>query len=138
MLLKELPDAPRRLPLRRRVSGLPVFLWLLRVVIVAVTMQFSGMAHYAADAVHVIEGVALHEGRISCPSDDRGEECPPGCPDCHCAHVVWALPPTCPGVGAAVDPGIEVGFAYQSLGPPSEAPRSLFRPPRSLPTSARA
>jgi len=138
MRLKQVRNAPTRVPLRRRVAGVPLFLWLLRAVIVVVAMQFSGIAHYAADAVHAVEGVALHEGRISCPSDDRGEECPPGCPDCHCAHVVCALPSACPGVSAAMDPGVDVGFAYQSLGPPSGAPRSLFRPPRSLPTSARA
>ena len=138
MLLKPVRNSAGRTPLRRRVASMPLFLRLLRGLIVVVAMQFSGIAHYAADAVHAIEGVGSHDGRVSCPSDDRDEECPPGCPDCHCAHGVFALPSACPAVSAAMDPAFEVEFAHEPVGPPSGAPRSLFRPPRSFPTSARA
>lgn len=124
------PSTPRRWPV-----GLRLFVWLVRALIIVGAVQFSGIAHHAVDAVHAMEGVALHEGQLSCPYEERGDDCPPGCPDCHCAHVFCALPAAVPELIGIRELGTKVSLPYESVGPPREAPHSLFRPPRSLPPS---
>jgi len=57
---------------RRRRSGLRLFVWLARALVIAVMLQFSGIAHHLVDVVHAVEGVALHEAGIGCPYEEEG------------------------------------------------------------------
>ena len=117
---------------RRPRYGLRLFVWLARALVIAVTLQFSGIAHHLVDVVHAVEGVVLHEAGIGCPYEERGDDCPPGCPDCHCTHVLRALPASIPELTAVCEAGIELALPYESVGPPCEDAHGLFRPPRTL------
>lgn len=132
MLLKRHGRTERREASRRRLVGLRLFLWCVRALLIVGAVQFSGIAAHAVDVVRALEGVALHEGQTACPYEEQGDDCAPGCPDCHCTHVLRALPAAVPELVAIRESGAEVSLAYESIGPPREVPRSLFRPPRSL------
>jgi hypothetical protein len=123
-----LPDVTKRR--RRRWSVARLALWTLRALIAVLVMQFAGITHELVDAVRDVEGVALHESADDCPFDDQGD-CPPGCPDCHACHGMWAIPPS---VEAPLVMPFDVGelglLAYEAQGPPGVT-LSLERPPRS-------
>jgi len=53
-----------------------------RVVAMLIALQMSGALHAAADALASCAGV-LADG--DCDDGDGGKQCPPGCPNCHCA-----------------------------------------------------
>lgn len=122
----------RRTSFRRRF-GLRALVWLVRALTIAVMLQFSGVTHHLVDVIRAVEGVALHEAQIACPYEERGDDCPPGCPDCHCTHVLRALPATVPELVGVCEPGVDLALPYESTGPPCETAHGLFRPPRALP-----
>ncbi len=103
----------------------------MRLIVGLTAVQITGVPHVVADVVTAIQG---HEDRNhdDCPNDDGGRECPPGCPSCHCAHVMNALPAMAPPT--VLDPLIPIDVAlapYVALEPPGPEPAALYRPPRT-------
>jgi hypothetical protein len=101
---------------------------ILRTVVVLFAFSLTGVAGVFAAA----SAPSAHECCTDCPADGQGEDCPPGCPSCHCAHGSVALPRRADERVAVIqnDNG-------DALPPPSEAtaPRAptlpgLYRPPR--------
>jgi len=100
------------------------------VVTVLFAMQFSGLIHGISDvvdAVAVREEGAEHE---HCPPDRPCEDCPPGCPNCHCG-VLGSLVPDSPLALRARLPVDSRPHRLEGTQAPAgpELP-SLFRPPR--------
>ena len=102
---------------------------VLRAVVVALALQMSGVLHFAVDLWLEGEAAAAHFGG---QGDDDGEDCPPGCPTCHCVHASPALPIQMDAIAPELLPAFEVAWApYESRTPPPLAPRSVYRPPRA-------
>ncbi len=104
----------------------------MQVLCVAMSIQVSGLAHFAADAFD----------RATCAADDcdhrrAGDdgdgECPPGCPTCHtCAH---AQAPYTPHATSLLDaPVLFVADRepVDTMSPPSRRLPGVFRPPRII------
>ena len=103
---------------------------VVRSLTLLLALQFSGALHDVADVVEAVVSAATpnHE---QCPPDRPCEDCPPGCPNCHCATPtsVAAVPPqelSPPPALASLPARL---YATQAL-PGPERP-SLFRPPRA-------
>jgi hypothetical protein len=97
---------------------------LLRALVVAFALQISGLGHAVADAI-CCSGEE-HES----PDCADGDDCPPGCPDCHCNH------------GASLVITDALGTAYAFAAPIDFAPAAgvraspefscgVYRPPRA-------
>jgi hypothetical protein len=106
-------------------------LTLGRVLALVLGVQLSGVAHVAADVVSVVVS-GRDEHAEHCPADGPCNDCPQGCPNCHCQNGVRAVAPqltapvvlTLPTVALAT---LETN-AQVPLGPVLP---SLFRPPRT-------
>jgi hypothetical protein len=124
-----LRDRPLRLA---RLSGLRARLsLLLRVLAVLLGVQLGGIGHAAADALHET-GIILVEEHEECPLDRACDDCPPGCPQCHCSNRVPSVAPLGTFVLASALPRADVTFAPTESGsPPRPELPSLYRPPRS-------
>jgi len=116
----------------RFVKILQVLVVTMRLIVGLTAVQITGVPHVIADVVTAIQG---HEDRShdDCPNDDGGRECPPGCPSCHCTHVMNALPSLAPPT--VHDPLIPINVAialYMALEPPGPELAALYRPPREV------
>jgi hypothetical protein len=107
-----------------------VWLAVLRAFTLIFALQLGGVLHDASDLLSAIaaESDTEHE---QCPADGPCDDCPPGCPNCHCgvlgslsAAPRLAIAP--PDALSARSPSFEVAEAPK--GP--ELP-GLFRPPRA-------
>lgn len=120
---------------RTRQLSLPLayLVSVLRLLTVVVTLQFSGAVHFAVDAVGIVVAErAAHED--DCPLDGGPcNDCPPSCPNCHCANAPTAVLPlevrslVSPLFGASPTRGLA-----RTEAPPSPELPALFRPPRTL------
>jgi hypothetical protein len=104
---------------------------LLRLMVALFSMQFSGALHDATDLVDAVLRVDEPEHE-QCPPDRPCDDCPPGCPNCHCAAaggtLTIAAPLTLrPQVLSSSLP-LSLHLTQAPAGP--ELP-SLFRPPRA-------
>jgi hypothetical protein len=120
----------RHLRIARRSGLLARLSLLLRVLALLLGVQLAGIGHAAADALHVT-GVVAQEEHEECPLDRACDDCPPGCPQCHCSNRVPSVAPLTSFVVANALPGADVAFALtESAAPPRPELPSLFRPPR--------
>jgi len=105
----------------------------MRLIVGLTAVQITGVPHAVADVVAVIQGADEHESEHEdCPNDDDGRECPPGCPSCHCAHAMSALPSLGPALVPDPLVAIEVAIApYEARWRPGPEPAALYRPPRT-------
>lgn len=104
---------------------------LVRVLSLVLGLQLSGAAHLVEDAVSVVvAGHAEHDEQ--CPADGPCNDCPPGCPQCHCPN---ALRSVVPSAFATVVLGLSTSTAPLLVGreelPPSPVLPAPFRPPRT-------
>ena len=104
-------------------------LTLLRVLAVVLGLQLSGVGHFATELVESIVSEQVHHE--SCPADGPCDDCPPGCPQCHCSN---ALRSVVPEAAAPVVTVLETSDDVAAL--TSEKPLSPdlplpFRPPRT-------
>jgi hypothetical protein len=99
---------------------------LLSAIVIAFTLQLSGIAHAVADAL----AFAAHEAHEDADCRDGGSECPPGCPDCHCTHLGSAA--VMPAFARSIEfaTNIEFGELHQTP-PPQPTSDQLYRPPRT-------
>lgn len=105
-----------------------ILLVAVRMIVAVTAVQITGIPHVVADAVAAVQGDDRHE---ECPNDEDGRECPPGCPSCHCAHPMNALPAVPPPMELDFLIPIEVAIApYEAQAPPGPDLASLYRPPR--------
>lgn len=76
----------------RRSSGFGSWrlraLFVVRVVLFALAFQLSGLGGALEIAAEAWAGEVSE-----CPLEKQGQECPPGCPQCHCAHSTGLAAP---------------------------------------------
>jgi hypothetical protein len=112
------------------------FLIALRVFAVLVGLQFSGFIHGAADVAEaVLAEAVLAEHAVEheqCPADGPCDDCPPGCPNCHCSAAVASVVPAAAASLATVL-GAEMlpPCLYATQAPAGPELPTLFRPPRA-------
>ncbi len=105
---------------------------IVRVFLVVVSFELSGAAAVIAA---VCEEAGDDDGCCpDCPLEKDGNECPPGCPSCHCSHAGLSLPPVfAPAMASAGMPRIPTVPAPHEASVPRAPPlRSVYRPPRPL------
>jgi hypothetical protein len=104
---------------------------LLRLATLIFSLQFSGLIHGVSDIACSLMGVASeHE---QCPVDRPCDECPLGCPNCHCPAPV-RLGGWTPSVVVSTDSAARaqpLQGLYETQAPPGPDLPSIFRPPRS-------
>jgi hypothetical protein len=66
--------------------------WLLRTMIHLVVLLIAFSLSGIAGAFEAGGREGARECCSDCPDENQGQECPPGCPSCHCAHGSLALP----------------------------------------------
>jgi hypothetical protein len=104
---------------------------LMRVLSLVLGVQLSGIAHVVEDVVSVVvAGHAEHDEQ--CPADGPCNDCPPGCPQCHCPNALRSVAPL---ASATVVLGLPASTALPLVGraerPPSPVLPAPFRPPRT-------
>ena len=102
----------------------------MRVLAVTFFLQFGGIIHDLSDLLELVVAVDMpaHE---QCPPDGPCPDCPPGCPNCHCAAVGSIVPAAPPEVSQArivASLPARLTAAQVLTGPDRPA---LFRPPRA-------
>jgi len=103
---------------------------IVRVLTVLLSLQFCGAIHDFSDAVRFV--VSADDGQHEkCPPNGPCDDCPPGCPNCHCAAVGSIVPDVqvelAPELLAESLPSCL--YATQAVAGPDRPP--LFRPPRA-------
>jgi len=117
-------------PARARRAWTPVAA-LGRVLALLVLLEVGGLVHAVMDVVTAVANIQHDEER--CPPNGPCDDCPAGCPNCHCPNALGAvLPASAPA--ALVD--LTAAVAARPLLDRGRAPEgpdlpSLYRPPRS-------
>jgi hypothetical protein len=113
----------------RRAGAL--LLIVLRSLLLLFALQFSSVVHDVADFVEAVADAPEHSAHEQCPVDGPCDDCPPGCPNCHCAAAAGSLASEPP---SAVLPRVLVlslpYSLYETQAPPGPELPGLFRPPR--------
>lgn len=102
---------------------------LFRALTVLFALQFSGVIHGVSDVTHAVllQAEAEHE---HCPPDRPCDDCPPGCPNCHCG-VIGSLAPESPlALVSRLPSGPRSRRIEGARAPAGPELPSLFRPPR--------
>ena len=105
---------------------------LLRVVTVLVAMQFSGALHDVSDFVAAV--AELEHVDDGCPADRPCDDCPAGCPNCHCSNLAGSLVAPA-GFAELREPLAESLLPRPLVGrtvPCGPDLPSIYRPPRPL------
>lgn len=102
-----------------------------RVLAVVLGLQVSGAGHAAADLVASSHAAGEQE---HCPPDGPCDDCPSGCPNCHCPNFMRSVAaPASDAFAARVLPAlVSERLLYDARAPGDPALPSLFRPPRPL------
>jgi hypothetical protein len=104
---------------------------LLRVLAVVLGMQLSGVGHFATELVESIVADEVHHE--SCPADGPCDDCPPGCPQCHCSNGLRSVPPdAAPALASILETSGDGVRASSREKPPSPELPLPFRPPRRV------
>jgi hypothetical protein len=121
---------------RRRPSTHSPWEWtrlflLLRALLVVLGLQISGAAHAVVDAVAVLTDHAVEHDE-PCPPSGPCDECPVGCPDCHCPNAFRSGLPQ--SVATLLEPSHSEPLLawFEQRAPVSPDPSLPFRPPRTL------
>ena len=119
---------------RRRSRASRFWLSLLtlgRVLALVLGVQLSGVAHVAADVASIAVSGRDEHGE-QCPADGPCNDCPPGCPNCHCQNGLRAVAPqpTAPVV-LTLSTVTLVRLEAKAQFPLGPVLPSLFRPPRT-------
>jgi hypothetical protein len=104
----------------------------LRALLVVFSLQFSGVVHDTSDFVRAMSAASDQAEHEQCPADGPCHDCPPGCPNCHCAAALGSLTPQ---LALAILPQL-LGLAlpaslYETQAPAGPELPGLFRPPRA-------
>jgi hypothetical protein len=110
----------------KKVSAL--CLVLSRLLVMALSIQLSGVAHDAQEMV--LSFAASHaEHEDQCPSEEPCNDCPPGCANCHCSPLRSLVPQAPPALAEAFPAGV-VSCRGESRAPRGPDLPAIFRPPR--------
>ncbi len=119
---------------KKQGHGLKKLTWallLVRAVALILAVQMSNVAHAAVDVASAVFGyVAEHD---DCMRDCEDDQCPPGCPKCHCAS---ARPNVLPSdlIGLQPPPPRATTTSWSrsptTEQPPSPLLSSVYRPPK--------
>jgi hypothetical protein len=103
---------------------------LLRVLTVAIGIQLSGAGHAVADALTALSAhVGEHED--PCPPNGPCDDCPVGCPNCHCPNAFRSgLPLSEARLTEPFLPALLVSW-FEAPAPKNPDPSLPFRPPRT-------
>ena len=114
-----------------RAGGLRLVLFsAVRVLVVLLSLQLSGIGHALGDAGFFSDEVAPAQ-HGDCSSDEPGRDCPPGCPTCHHANGgVGSLPLQADFVVMPAVPGVARFSLSEADDPSSPELPSVFRPPK--------
>jgi hypothetical protein len=105
---------------------------MVRVLALVLGLQISGTGHLAADALSLaVPSIASHEEE-RCPPDGACNDCPAGCPQCHCPNAIGSIVPRADVLEALVfavskSPALRI----EAQAPPSPVLPLPFRPPRA-------
>lgn len=115
----------------RRALTRRILVTCLRFLVLALSVHFGALA-----LVAITDESCTEESDCcsDCPIEGSGQECPPGCPNCHCHHASGAVAiPELDGKDLALpsrDQGTERGRPQAATAPREPALPSVFRPPR--------
>ena len=107
--------------------------WLVRAMLHTLVLSLAFSLSGVAGAFEPRRGNDERECCADCPVESQGKECPPGCPNCHCAHGSLALPKQ---TEARVAMNREDGRPTilrpeEATAPCAPTLRGVYRPPRS-------
>lgn len=103
---------------------------LIRVLAVVLGFQLSGAGHFATELVEAVVSAEVHHE--SCPADGPCDDCPPGCPQCHCSNALRSVAPDAsPAVASVLETSTDDVRAFTDDEPPSPELPLPFRPPRA-------
>jgi hypothetical protein len=109
-----------------------LILVVVRSLLLVFAMQFSGVVHDISDFVEAVTATPAQAEHEHCPADGQCNDCPPGCPNCHCPAAMGSLAAASP---LAVAPQVLALSLPASLHETQAAPGpelpGLFRPPRA-------
>lgn len=109
-----------------------LLLVVLRSLLLVFALQFSGVVHDVSDFIEAVADAPERAEHEQCPVDGPCSDCPPGCPNCHCAAAMGSLAPP---PALAVLPqvlALSLGASlYGTQAPPGPDLPGLFRPPRA-------
>ena len=110
-----------------------VVLVALRALLVVFALQLSGTIHDISDFVEAVAAVPDKVEHEQCPINGPCNDCPPGCPNCHCAAALGSVAPASPPI--ATMPALLASALPTSLAK-TQAPcgpdlPGLFRPPQA-------
>jgi len=109
-----------------------VVLVALRALLVVFALQLSGAIHDISDFVETVTTASDKAEHEQCPVDGPCNDCPPGCPNCHCSAALGSVATATP---LAILPQVLACALPASLAE-TQAPRGpdlpgLFRPPQA-------
>ncbi len=108
-----------------------LLLVVMRSLLVVFALQFSGVVHDLSDALEAVASASDQPEHEQCPADGPCNDCPPGCPNCHCAAAMGSVAPS---ATLAVLPQVLTlslpESLYDTQAPLGPELPGLFRPPR--------
>lgn len=119
----------RTLHKQRPRSAWLLLVAFLRVLTLLFAMQFSGLIHGVSDFVGAVAAEGGHEHE-QCPPDRPCEDCPPGCPNCHCGVLGSVLPESPLALLLSLPTDSRPSRVDARDAPAGPELPSLFRPPR--------
>jgi hypothetical protein len=122
------PKLAHRRPYPLRVGAR--LLALLRMLALIVGLQVTGAGDAAVHAVSLMLPTAsAHEDE--CPLEGPCQDCPPGCPNCHCTNALTSVIPDVGVPSVALPVTASASSELLAEREPLVPDRSsLFRPPR--------
>ena len=114
----------------RRRRRWALLLVALRSLLLLFAMQLSGVVHDISDFAEAVSAAPEQAEHEQCPVDGPCDDCPPGCPNCHCAAAMVSIEPAATFI---VSPQILVSLPtslYDTQAPLGPELPGLFKPPR--------
>jgi len=109
-----------------------LLLVMVRSLLLVFALQLGGVVHDVSDFVEAVADTEDRAEHEQCPADGPCDDCPPGCPNCHCAAALGSLAPP---PALALSPQVLAFSLGTSLSgtqaPPGPDLPGLFRPPRA-------
>jgi hypothetical protein len=102
---------------------------LVRVLALVLGLQLTNGAHLVEDVVALV--TAEHAEHEQCPADKPCDDCPAGCPQCHCGGGLRSVaPPAAEALTIAFDVSVPAAHAPSEQAPIAPELPGLLRPPK--------
>jgi hypothetical protein len=117
---------PRQLTGRIGLS----LLALVRMFSLLLGLQLSGAPHFVEDVLVLV--TAEHVEHEQCPADGPCDDCPAGCPQCHCSNALRSVAASSADpIALGFDASLVAGHAPSEQAPIAPELPGLFRPPQA-------